>query len=74
MKIQLPKLQDNTKEVSLNRLSKGQKNIKNILYYKNLLCILKIIYLELISKYYDNLLVNHFEIKKIQMLIIRKYY
>lgn len=45
-----------------------------MLYYQNLPYIPKVIYLKLISWYYDDLLVDHFIIEKIRDLIARKYY
>ncbi len=48
--------------------------MKEVLYYQGFSYILKVIYLELISRYYDNPHVGHFSIEKIQELIARKYY
>ena len=45
-----------------------------MLHYQGFPYVLKVIYLKLISRYYDNLLVSHFGIKKICELIARKYY
>lgn len=41
-----------------------------MLYQKNFLYILKVIKTELIKKYYNNLLVGYFEIKKTYKFII----
>ena len=45
-----------------------------MLYYKNFLYFLKVIWTKLISKYYNNLLVDHFYITKIQKLIAQNNY
>lgn len=45
-----------------------------MLNFQNLSYISKIIYKELISQYYNNLLAYHFEIKKTKELVTQKYY
>lgn len=77
MRIRRPKLQDDDKEAKnlrFKKLSEGWENIKKVLYYQGLPYVLKIIRSELISKYYNDLLISHFNIEKIEELIVRKYY
>ena len=70
-------LENNNKEakkLSLKRLLEGWKNIKEMIYYQDLLYILKVICSELISRHHNNLFIGYFGIKKMQKLIVRKYY
>ncbi len=53
---------------------KGWKIIKEVLYYLSVSYIPKVMCSELISKYYNDLLIGHFDIEKTQKLIARKYY
>ena len=67
MKIKFPKLLDNdkeTKKLRLKRLSKDLKDIKEVLYYQGFPFVLKVIYLKLISRHYDNLFAGHLGMKK----------
>ena len=41
---------------------------------EGLVYILEIVKTEFISRYHDNLLAGHFEIKKVRELISKKYY
>lgn len=53
MRLRFPELQDNNKEITkltVEKLLKGKEDIKEILYYKNFLYVLKIISSKLISK------------------------
>ncbi len=71
--MRLSKLQNNdkkAKKLRVEELSENWEDIREVLYYQNLLYITKIICSKLISSYYDNLLANHFEIKKTQELIV----
>lgn len=45
-----------------------------MLYWENLPNVSEVIGIELISKHHNNLLASHFEMYKIQELIIRSYY
>lgn len=77
MKIRLPKSQNNNKEakkLSLEKLLEGYKDTKKVLYYYSLLWVSKVIRLKLISGYHDYFLAGHVSIKKIQDLIVKKYY
>ena len=77
MKMRLFKLQDDDKEVKklkLKRLANGWEDIEEVFYYQGLFYDLKIIYLELINRHYNNLFAGHFGIKKTWELIARKYY
>ena len=77
MKIRLLELSDdnkNTKKLRLKKLPEGWKDIKKVFYYQGFLYISKVICLELINKYYNNLFTGHFGIKKIWKLIAKKYY
>ncbi len=65
--MRLLEFQDNNKEakkLSLERLLEDCKNIDKVLHYQNLSYILKVICLELISKYHDNLLKSHSSMEK----------
>ncbi len=77
MRIRLSKLQDDDKKVKklrLERLPKSWKDIEEVFHHQGLPYVLKVIYFELISRYYDNPLVSHFRIEKTQELIAQKYY
>ena len=78
MRIRLFELQDDDKEAKKLRseqvLLGDWKDIEQILYYQSFLYIPNVIYSELISRHHDNLLTNHFGIKKTWDLIARKYY
>ncbi len=67
MRMKLPKLQDNNKEVRKLRvkgLPKGWEDIKEVFHYQGFSYIPKIISFKLINRYYDNPLVGHFRIKE----------
>lgn len=73
MRLKLFELQNNNikiKNIRVEGLSKDQKDIKKVFYYQDLLYILKIIFFKLINKYHNDLLMDHFKIKKTQELII----
>ena len=68
MKMRLPKLQDNdkkAKKLKSEGLWKGWKDIKEVFHYQNIPYVLKIICLELISRYHNNFFIGYFGIKKI---------
>ena len=50
------------------------KKINEILHHQGLLFVSKAIWIELISRYYNNPLAGHFGIKKICKLLAQKYY
>ncbi len=67
IRLRLLELQDNnieTKQLRSKKLLKNWKNIDGVLYYKSFSYICEIIYFELISRCYDNLLISHFRIHK----------
>ena len=77
MKMKFSKLEDNNKKarkLRFEKLLKDWKDIKEVFYYQEFLYVSKVICLELINRHYNNLLVDHFEIKKMQKLIATKYY
>ena len=77
MIVWLFELQDNdkkAKKLGLVKLPKGWKDIKQVLYYQGFVYVSKMIGFELISKHYNNLLIDHFAIEKTWELIARKYY
>ena len=53
---------------------KDWEDNEEVFQYQGLQYISEIIYSKLISYHHNNLLVKHFEIDKIQELIIRKYF
>ncbi len=75
--MRLSEWQDDDKEVNKLR-SKGLledgEEIEQVLPYQSLLYIPKVIWSELISRYYDDPFASHFGIKKTRDLIARKYY
>lgn len=76
--MRFPKLQNDDKDAKKLRLEKkqlseGWEDIQQVLYYQSFFYIPKVIYLELISKHYDNPLAGQFEIEKTQELIAEKY-
>ena len=76
MGLRIHEVQAKNKQAQKTRAehSKSWDNIDGVLHYQGLLYIPKIIWTELISSYYDNLLAGHFGIKKTRELIARKYY
>ncbi len=65
--MKLFELQDNDKEARklwTERLSKGWKNIKEVLNYQSFQYVFEIIASELINKHYHDLLAKYFGIKK----------
>ena len=74
MKFLEPKDDDKEiKKLRSKRLSEGKKDIKEVLHYQGFLYILKIICLELISRYHNNTFAGYFGIKKMQKLIAQNY-
>ena len=55
-------------------LQESWKDIEGVLHHQGLLFVAEIIRTELISRHHDNQLADHFGIKKIQKLIVGKYY
>ena len=45
-----------------------------MLHYQDRPYLLKIIRIDIISRYYDNPLTGHFEVEKTKELVVRKYY
>ncbi len=75
--MRLPELQDDIKKamkLESERLPEGWEDIEQVLHYQGLPYVVKVIRLELISKYHDDPLVGHFGIEKTRKLIARKYY
>lgn len=74
IKLRFPKLQQEVQQAQ--KVKKGLeskkcwRDINEILHYKSLPYIPKVIQTELISKCYNDLLARRFEIKKIQELVI----
>ncbi len=63
-----PELQDEDKEAKKLRseqvLPEGLEDIEQVLHHQGLPYVLKVIYLELISRHHDDPLAGHFGIKK----------
>ena len=78
MKLRLQKLQEKNKQAQKLKTEQPIKdnleNINNMLHYQGLSYVSKIIWTELINRYHNNLLVSHFNIKKIYKLVAQKYY
>ncbi len=67
VRIKLLELQDDDKKIkklSSKRLLEGLEDIEEVCYYQDFPYVSKVICSELISRYYDNLFVGHFGIKK----------
>lgn len=67
MKIRHLELWDDNKEakkIKSKEVPEGWKNIKDIIHYQGLPYMPKVLCLELISRYYDNYLIGHFEMEK----------
>ena len=72
MRLKLQKLQEvksKAQELKQQKIN-GYEDINEIFYYWGLQFILKAISMELISCYYNNLLANHFGIKKTCELLV----
>ena len=77
MRMRLPKLQDDNKEIKIlrsKRLSESWKDIEQVLYFQKFSYVSKVIRSELISRHYNNLFASYFGIEKTQELIARQYY
>ena len=77
MRLRLQELQSEDEQARKLRAEqpvKDWQDIKGVLHYQGLPYVPEIIWTELISRYYDNLLPGLFGIKKIQELVAQKYY
>ena len=75
IKLRLAELQESNKKVQKLRateeLQEGWEDIDRVLHHQGLPFVSEIIWIELISQYYNNLLVRHFDIDKIRELLGR---
>lgn len=71
---EIKKVKAESKSKSKQDLKDGWEEIKRVLHYQGFLYVLKVICTKFIGWYYDNLLANHFEIKKICGLVAKKYH
>ena len=77
MKLRLQELQEennHARKFRAKQLIKDQQVINNVLHHQGLSYIPEIIWTELISRHYNNLLAGHFGIKKTRKLLTQKYY
>ena len=77
IRLRLVKLQvedSQVHKIEAEKLGRNWQDFNKILYHQGLSYISEIIKTELISRYYNDLLVGHFGIEKIQELVTRKYY
>ena len=77
MRLRLHKLQAKDEyacKLRAEQLAKDWRNIDGVLHHQGLPYVPEIIRTELISRHYNEPLAAHFEIKKTQELISRKYY
>ena len=77
MRLRLVELQvkdDQVQKIRAEKLGRNQKDFDGILHHQGLFYVSEIIKTELISKHYDDPLAGHFDIKKMQKLVTRKYY
>ena len=62
------------REIRAEKLGGNWKDFNGILHHQGLPYVPEIIKTDLISRRYDDLLVGHFGIKKMQELVAKKYY
>lgn len=62
------------RKIGIEKLSKNLKSFNKVLYYSEFFYVSKIIWNKLINRYYNNLLVDYFGIKKTYRYITRRYY
>ena len=77
MRLRLPELQDKDKEakkLGATGLLEKWEDIEGVLQYQRLPYVPKIICSKVISRYHNDLLVEHFGIDKTRELVGRKYY
>lgn len=55
-------------------MQEEEDEVDKVFHHQKLLYVLKIVRFELISKYYNDLLIKPFGINKIQKVMSRKYY
>ncbi len=75
--MRLPELRDDDKEAMKLRskgLPESWEDIEQVLHYQGLPYVSKVIYLELISRHYNDPLAGHFCIETTRKLIARKYH
>ena len=77
MRMRLPELYNDyqeAKKLMSEKLPKGWEDNKQVLHYKDLPYVSKVICLDLISRHYNTPFAGYFDIEKTQELIARKYY
>ena len=76
MRLRLRKLQAEDEQAQKTKAedSEGWDNIDGILHYQGLSYVLKIIRTELISRYHNDPLADHFDIQKTREFVAQKYY
>ena len=76
MKLRQQELQAEDKQVRKTKAkhSEGWDKIDGVLHHQGLFYVSEIIRTKLISRHDNNLLAGHYEIKKTQKLVARKYY
>lgn len=77
IQLRLLELQDHitkTRDLQSKDLLEDQKDKEDILYYQDILYILKIIQSKFISRHHNDLLAGYFGIEKSRDLVTRKYF
>ena len=74
MRLKLQELQETDSKAQELRSKEGYKEVKGVLYHQGLSFVLEAIQTELISRYHNDLLAGHFDIKKTCELLARKYF
>ena len=77
MRLRLVELQaenSQARKIRAEELGENWEDSDGILHHQGLPYVPEIIRIGLISRHHDNLLADHFGIKKIQELVARKYY
>ena len=77
MRLRLLELQesdDEARKIRIERLKDVYEEVDGVLHHQGLPFVPKAIRIELISRYHNDLLAEHFDIDKTRELIGRKYY
>ena len=74
MRLRLQELQESNFEALKLWSKEGYKEVEGVLYYQGLFFVSKAIQTKLISRYHNDLLADHFGIKKTYELLAQKYF
>ena len=74
IRLKLQELQEINPELQELRSKDGYQEVDGVLHHESLPCVPEAIWIEMISRYYDNLPASHFDIKKTHKLLAQKYF